>query len=82
MGQVAQRRGGTVRTLHHDHDHDHDDVGLLRAGGRSAGGHRLDTQDERRRGGTDAWSPSRRRATGYGQGAGGRRSTIGGRRNP
>lgn len=41
VGQVAERFGVTVRTLHH-----YDDVGLLRPSERSAGGYRLYTQDD------------------------------------
>lgn len=41
VGQVAERFGVTVRTLHH-----YDDVGLLRPSERSAGGYRLYTEDD------------------------------------
>ncbi|WP_084271775.1 MerR family transcriptional regulator [Kocuria turfanensis] len=40
-GQVAERFGVTVRTLHH-----YDDVGLLRPSERSAGGYRLYTEED------------------------------------
>ncbi|MEX5236927.1 MerR family transcriptional regulator [Kocuria arenosa] len=40
VGQVPERFGVTVRTLHHD------DVGLLRPSERSAGGYRLCTEDD------------------------------------
>ncbi|MGQ1837835.1 MerR family transcriptional regulator [Kocuria turfanensis] len=41
VGQVAERFGVTVRTLHH-----YDDVGLLRPSERSAGGYRLYTEED------------------------------------
>ncbi|MFF0905245.1 UNVERIFIED_CONTAM: MerR family transcriptional regulator [Kocuria sp. CPCC 205316] len=41
VGQVAERFGVTVRTLHH-----YDDVGLLRPSERSAGGYRLYTEGD------------------------------------
>lgn len=41
VGQVAERSGLTVRTLHH-----YDEVGLLRPGRRSAAGYRLYTQED------------------------------------
>ncbi|HEX8971432.1 MerR family transcriptional regulator [Oryzihumus sp.] len=41
VGQVAERFGVTVRTLHH-----YDEIGLLSPGERSAAGYRLYTQDD------------------------------------
>ncbi|WP_328304186.1 MerR family transcriptional regulator [Actinomycetospora sp. NBC_00405] len=41
VGQVAERSGVTVRTLHH-----YDEVGLLRPGRRSASGYRLYTDED------------------------------------
>jgi DNA-binding transcriptional MerR regulator len=41
VGQVAERSGVTVRTLHH-----YDEIGLLRPGRRSASGYRLYTEDD------------------------------------
>ncbi|MEX5296456.1 MerR family transcriptional regulator [Kocuria sp. CPCC 205268] len=41
VGQVAERFGVTVRTLHH-----YDDIGLLRPSERSPGGYRLYTEDD------------------------------------
>jgi DNA-binding transcriptional MerR regulator len=44
VGQLAERAGLTVRTLHH-----YDEIGLLRPGGRTTTGHRLYGADEIRR---------------------------------